>query len=69
MIFLNLAQMQDQVVRLLEENGFHFMKKAGLKHYFETPTDNLEDDARRAKELIKAQPYGSVLYFNVEVVK
>lgn len=69
MIFLNLAQMQDKIIKLLEENGYKFVKKTGLKHYFETPTDDLEQDARHAKELIKAQPYGSVLYFNVEVVK
>lgn len=69
MIVINLAQYQDMAIATLEEHGYKFVEKKGIKLKFETPTDNVEEDAKNAKALIKATKYGSVLYFNVEVAK
>jgi hypothetical protein len=67
MIVMNLPLMQDKVIALLEENGFKFVEKTGIKLKFETPTDDAASDARVAKDLVKASDFGSALYFNVEV--
>ena len=69
MITINLAQYQNDAIATLEEHGYKFIEKKGIKLKFETPTDDVEADAKNAKALIKATKYGSVLYFNVEVSK
>ena len=48
---------------------FTFAKKKGIHLYFETNTEDLEKAARVAKEAIKNQKWGSVLYFRVTPVK
>jgi predicted RNA binding protein YcfA (HicA-like mRNA interferase family) len=64
---MNLPLMQDKVIALLEENGFKFVEKKGIKLSFETPTDDVATDARTAKDLVKGSDFGAALYFNVEV--
>lgn len=68
MIIVNLAQKQKEITELLESNGYKFVKKQALKHYFEVPegTDPNEE-AKKVKALIKASEWGQVLFFNVIV--
>jgi len=66
-IAINLALQQDKVIALLEDNGYTFTEKKGIKLFFDTP-EGLEAADKKAKELIKAEPWGTVLFFNVEVV-
>ena len=67
MIIVNLAMKQEDIIKLLEENNYKFVKKQGLKLFFETPTDDLNADAANAKALIKASEFGGALFFNVGV--
>lgn len=74
MIVLNMAMQQDNVIALLEgldADGitYTFKEKKGIKLFFETNAEDLDDAAKKAKEAIKAQPWGSVLYFTAEAVK
>ena len=41
---------------------FTFKEKQGIKMFFETSAEDPEAAAKKAKELIKAQPWGTVLY-------
>ncbi|GFH41097.1 hypothetical protein [Pseudolactococcus insecticola] len=68
MIVVNMAMKQDDVIALLEENGYTFTEKKGIKLFFEVEGDAAEK-AKAAKELIKAQPWGAALFFNAEAVK
>lgn len=68
MIKISSALQQDEIIELLEaydEDGldFKFSKKQGIALFFETNADDLEAAAKTAKSLIKAQPWGSILYF------
>lgn len=70
MIKVSSALKQDDIVELLdsyEENDleFSYFRKEGIALYFETNAVDLEAAAQRAKELIKEQPWGSVLFFQV----
>ena len=67
------AMQQDAIKELLEgynEEGisFTFKEKQGIKLLFETTAEDTEAAAKKAKELIKAQPWGTVLYFQATAV-
>ena len=68
MLVVNMAMKQDDVIAVLEENGYKFVEKKGIRLFFETDGD-LNEKAAEAKALIKAQPWGAALFFNVEVDK
>ena len=71
MITIASAMQQDEIKELLEgynEEGmtFTFKEKQGIKLFFETSAEDPEVAAK--KELIKAQPWGTVLYFQSTAV-
>ena len=73
MISIASAMQQDAIKDLLEgynEEGisFTFKEKQGIKLLFETTAEDTEAAAKKAKELIKAQPWGTVLYFQATAV-
>ncbi len=73
MITIASAMQQDEIKELLEgytEEGmtFRFKEKQGIKLFFETSAEDPEVAAKKAKELIKAQPWGTVLYFQSTAV-
>lgn len=72
MIILNLAMNQDKAIELLEayegDFNYNFKEKKGIKLYFDVDGDP-EAAAPAAKALIKAEPWGSSLYFSVEAAK
>ncbi len=73
MISIASAMQQDAIKELLEgynEEGmtFTFKEKQGIKLFFETSAEGKEAAAKTAKELIKAQPWGTVLYFQAAAV-
>ncbi|WP_461198309.1 hypothetical protein [Enterococcus sp. N249-2] len=68
MISIASAMQQDAIKELLEnynEDGlsYSFKEKQGIKLLFTTTGKDTEAAAKKAKELIKAQPWGTVLYF------
>lgn len=68
MISIASAMQQDAIKELLEnynEDGmtFTFKEKQGIKLLFETTAEDKNAAADKAKALIKAQPWGSILYF------
>ncbi|MQW22780.1 MULTISPECIES: hypothetical protein [unclassified Lactococcus] len=68
MLIVNLAQKQKEIVELLEANGYKFVKKQALKHYFEVPEGaDMNEEAQKVKALIKGSEWGQVLFFNVIV--
>ncbi|WP_414838684.1 hypothetical protein [Carnobacterium sp. TMP28] len=74
MIELTLPMQQDKAIALLEayqEEGisFTFKEKKGIKLYFNTTEADLDKAAKLAKAAIKAESWGSVLYFQVIPVK
>lgn len=73
MITIASAMQQDEIKELLEgynEEGmtFTFKETQGIKLFFETSAEDPEVAAKKAKELIKAQPWGTVLYFQSTAV-
>ena len=73
MITIASAMQQDEIEELLEgykEEGmtFTFKEEQGIKLFFETSAEDPEVAAKKAKELIKAQPWGTVLYFQSTAV-
>ncbi|WP_165003160.1 MULTISPECIES: hypothetical protein [unclassified Enterococcus] len=73
MISIASAMQQEAIKELLEgynEEGitFTFKEKQGIKMLFDTTAEDPEAAARKAKELIKAQPWGTVLYFQAAAV-
>lgn len=70
MIFINAPISQDKMIDLLtnyNENGvtFTLKDKSGMKATFETNLEDQEEAAKIAKAAIKAQPWATVLYFQV----
>lgn len=68
MIKISSAVRQDEIIELLnsyeeEDVSFTFSKKEGIALFFETTATDLEVAARLAKDHIKAQDWGSILYF------
>lgn len=73
MISIASAMQQDAIKELLEnynEDGlsYSFKEKQGIKLLFTMTGEDAEAAAKKAKELIKAQPWGSVLYFQAAAV-
>lgn len=67
MISIASAMQQEEIKNLLadyNEEGisYTFKEKKGIKLYFDV-TGDAQQAAATAKQLIKAQPWGSVLYF------
>lgn len=72
MISIASAMQQEAIKELLEKYAgedfsYTFKEKKGIKLFFEVNAEDLEAAAKNAKELIKAQPWGSVLYFQAAV--
>lgn len=69
MIGISVAMEQDKVIKLLDENevegiSFKFKNKKGIKLIFEvTGTTDFDTAAKKAKELIKEQSWGNILFF------
>lgn len=67
MISIASAMQQEEIKNLLadyNEEGisYTFKEKKGIKLYFDV-TGDAQQAAATAKQLIKAQPWGSILYF------
>lgn len=72
MITIASAMQQEEIKSLLEnydggEFTYTFTKKQGIKLFFDV-TGDPEAAAKKAKEEIKAQPWGSVLFFQALAV-
>ncbi|KRM73067.1 hypothetical protein [Lacticaseibacillus brantae] len=72
MIVINSALKQDEIKDLLtnysqDDVTFTFNKKVGIKLYFETSMADKEAAAALAKQLIKATPWGGVIFFSTVV--
>lgn len=68
MIEISSAMQQDAIKELLdgkEVSGvtFNFEKKQGIKLFFNVNTDDADAAAKIAKEAIKEEAWGKVLYF------
>lgn len=69
MIIVNSAIMQDKIIDILEackEASFKFIKKEGIRIYFETDMEDQEAAAKIAKAEIKKDPIGGTLLFSVK---
>lgn len=74
MIFLNAPIQQEQIIALLDDqtvNGIHYKLKSknGMKLVFDTDAEDLAAAAANAKKAIKAEKWGSVLFFQAGVEK
>ncbi|WP_412989003.1 hypothetical protein ACLJJ6_08650 [Pediococcus siamensis] len=70
MIAINSPQKQDDITKLLTayDGGdfkFEFVKKTGMKLEFNVTPDDSAAAAKVAKNLIKGEAWGSVLFFQV----
>ena len=69
MIIVNSPLMQEEIKAILEgiENPkFKFIKKSGIRLYFETDSTDLDEAALIAKAEIKKHPQASTIYFSVK---
>lgn len=71
MITINAPLQSDKIIELLgaQEGQFTFIEKKGMKLFFETTIEDKVVAARLARETIKKEPWGSVLYFQAEAYK
>ncbi|MFC4653006.1 hypothetical protein ACFO26_08805 [Lactococcus nasutitermitis] len=67
MIIVNIALKQEDIKALLETEGFKFVKKQGLKLFFETDAEDKAAEANRAKAIIKGSEWGQGLFFSTGV--
>lgn len=71
MIIVNCALRQDDIIGIVEnievegQKVFKFVKKQGLKLFFDCTLSNAQDAAALAKKEIKATPFGQALFFSV----
>lgn len=71
MIVLSCALKQKEVIDVVEkielnnEKLFKYIKKQGIKMYFETNYENNEEACIIIKKAIKSQSFGNALFFNV----
>ena len=71
MIVVNCALRQEDIIEMVEnieiENnkGFKFIKKQGIKLYFESDFSDMKNACSTIKQTIKGSDWGKVLYFNV----
>lgn len=69
MIQITAPLQGDKIKELIDGLGeFTFISKAGIKMLFETKIEDKHVAARQAREIIKKQDWGSVLYFQSEAV-
>lgn len=69
MIIVNSALMQEEIKTMLqaiESPKFSFVKKSGIRLYFETDEEDLDKAALIAKAEIKKHPQASTIYFSVK---
>ncbi|KRN28162.1 hypothetical protein IV38_GL001614 [Lactobacillus selangorensis] len=74
MIVLDAPIQQDKIIDLLngynkDDVTFKFEKKQGIKLFFSTNQSDLDAAAEIAKKAIKAESWGSVLYFRAQAAK
>lgn len=70
MIVINTALKQEEIKKVLEglaEPKFTFVKKAGLKLYFDCDSADSTAAAAVAKKALKADHSLSMVYFNITV--
>ncbi|MDR0300419.1 MAG: hypothetical protein LBI13_10160 [Streptococcaceae bacterium] len=67
MIIVNIAQKQDEIQQFIENQGYSFVKKMGLKLYFEALTEDQQEEAKDLKAKIKS--HDASVFFSVEVGK
>lgn len=71
MIVVNCPLQQDEIVKMVEnieienKKEFKFVKKQGMKIYFESNYSDIEKACLTIKKKIKETELGKVLYFNV----
>ncbi|OOM75142.1 hypothetical protein [Clostridium sp. BL-8] len=71
MIIVNCALRQDDIIGIVEdiavdnEKVFKFVKKEGLKLFFESTLSDAEKAASLAKQTIKGTELGKALFFSV----
>jgi len=70
-ISINSPLKADEIIELLEnqDGQFTFVEKKGIKLLFETTIEDKVVAARLARETIKKEPWGSVLYFQAVAVE
>lgn len=69
MIIVNSPIMQDKIIEILEasnEASFKFIKKNGIRIYFEVDMVDDEEAAKIAKSEIKKDPISGALIFSVK---
>ena len=71
MISINTPLQNDNIIKLLEnqDGQFTFVEKKGIKLLFETTIADKDAAAKLAREIIKKEPWGSVLYFQAVAEK
>lgn len=71
MIIVNCALRQEDIIDIVEtiefenEKAFNFIKKEGIKLYFESNFSDEKNACSTIKQTIKNSDWGKVLYFNV----
>lgn len=69
MITVNCPMKQEDVIAALSGSHdgieFRFLDKKGIKLHFQVDTEDLDQAVATAKNVIKATPFGNVLYFQV----
>lgn len=71
MIVVNCPLKQDEIVKMVEDieienkKEFKFVKKQGMKIYFESDYSDADKACATIKKVIKESELGRVLYFNV----
>lgn len=66
MIYVGTALKQEEIKKTLEEIGYKFVGKTGIKLKFEHEGMESGEAVDKAKQAIKATSYGKVLYFSVK---
>lgn len=73
MIVINCALMQNEIIKIVEnididnEKPLKFIKKQGIKMYFDGDLKNTTSACSVIKSAIKSTPVGKALYFNVVI--
>ncbi|MDR0297466.1 MAG: hypothetical protein LBI11_02305 [Streptococcaceae bacterium] len=65
MIVVNIAQKQDEIQAFVEAQGYSFIKKMGLKLFFQALTEDPKAEAKELKAKIKSKD--ASIFFSVDV--
>lgn len=71
MIVVNCPLKQDEIIKMVEDieienkKEFRFVKKQGMKIYFDSDYSDVQKACSAIKQEIKKSDLGKVLYFNV----